>query len=65
MKTARKRAIWYAYQEKQTRGQIEVLERYNLYDDYKHSKYKTMTGYLKNAYKEGKISNWREVYGNK
>ena len=65
MKMSRKQlnAISYAYYEKQYKGQVEVLMKYDLFEDWRDSKYRTMTGYLKNAYKKGIIKNWLEVYG--
>ena len=63
MKTAQKRAIYYSYRDKQRQNQVATLKKYGLYEDFKASRYKYMSNYLKNAYKEKKIKTWKEVYG--
>ena len=55
-------AISYAYRNKRLKKQNEVLEKYNLLEDFKTSKYKGITNYLKQKYKEGVIS-FNEIYG--
>ena len=63
MKTSQLNAISYSDYRKQKERQIETLKKYGLYEDFKSSKYRYMSNYLKNAYKEGKIKTWKEVYG--
>jgi hypothetical protein len=51
------------YLEKRRQNQIATLKKYGLYEDFLTSKYKYLSSYLKNAYREGKIKSWKEVYG--
>ena len=47
MKVAQKRTIWYAMRKKQIEKQEEYLKSHNLMGEFKESKYKTMTWFLK------------------
>ena len=53
MKLSQKRAISYAIRARQLKEQEKLLREKNLYDDYKQSKYKSMTWYIANAKKSG------------
>lgn len=47
MKIAQKRAIWYSMRKKQIEKQEEYLRSHDLMEEFKESKYKTMTWFLK------------------
>lgn len=51
MKTSQKRATWYKERDKMLENQEKEIKKLGLWDDFKKSKYKTMTGFLKNYYK--------------
>lgn len=47
MKVAQKRAIWYSIRRKQLERQEEYLREHDLIQEFKESKYKNMTWFLK------------------
>ena len=51
------------YRIKHRPNQVATLKKYGLYEDFKASRYKYLSSYLKNAYKEKKIKSLKEVYG--
>lgn len=63
MKRSQKIAICYAISRRAYLKKLEVLEKYNLQEDFKKSKYKNITCYLRKKYKEGILQNVDEVYG--
>lgn len=55
-------AISKAYRMRQHERQMQILNKYNLYDDFKNSKYKYITNYLKYAIKNGLIPGIEKIY---
>ena len=51
------------YYDRKRQNQIATLKKYGLYEDFLTSKYKYLSSYLKNAYREKKIKTLKEVYG--
>lgn len=63
MKRSQKNAISYAIRHREYLKQLEVLNKYNLQEDFKKSNYKNVTWFLKKKYQEGVLKNINEVYG--
>ena len=61
MKTNQKRAIWYSYRAKQLKHYNELLEKFNLKEEWKKSKYKYLTNFLRSKIKDGTLT-VRDVY---
>lgn len=53
MKLSQKIAISYAIRARQLREQEKFLRENNLYEDFKQSKYKSMTWYINNLKSKG------------
>ena len=51
------------YYDRKRQNQIATLKKYGLYEDFLTSKYRYLSNYLKNAYREKKIKTLKEVYG--
>lgn len=47
MTISQKRAIWYATRERQLKKQKDYIKEHGLEEEFKHSKYKSMTWFLK------------------
>ena len=47
MTVSQKRAIWYSIRNKQIEAQKEYLLTHNMMNEFKQSKYKSMTWFLK------------------
>lgn len=63
MKRSQKIAICYAIRRREYLKKLEVLEKYNLQEDFEKSKYKNITCFLRSKYQEGILQNVDEVYG--